>query len=96
LYYLLQNKPTSELYHKVREVTGEQVIALFSGEQLIEENSNQLKSEIFDGAQLKLSTTITLFVMVDKQYTLHISPVSCMSQKHLRCKKRQVQESASC
>ena len=76
LIYLLQNKPISALYGEVRKVTGKQVIVLFSGEDLIEENNSQLQSEIFDGVKLTLSTTITLFVVVDKQYTIHISPVS--------------------
>ena len=76
LIYLLQNKPISALYGEVRKVTGKQVIVLVSGEDLIEENNSQLQSEIFDGVKLTLSTTITLFVVVDKQYTIHISSVS--------------------
>jgi len=77
LYYcLLQSKPVSELYNEVRKITGKQVIVLLWDDNLIEETDNQLQSEVFDGVQLKMSTTITLFVYVTKQYAIHISPVS--------------------
>lgn len=60
----------------MRRITGKQAVVLFSGEKLVEENDSQLQSEIFDGVTLTMSTTITLFVLVDKKYTIKISPVS--------------------
>ncbi|XP_065914086.1 uncharacterized protein [Dysidea avara] len=87
-----ENKPISALYGEVRKVTGKQVIVLFSGEDLIEENNSQLQSEIFDGVKLTLSTTITLFVVVDKQYTIHISPIATVKDliKEIKAKTTQL------
>jgi len=74
--FLQQNKPISDLYKEVRRVTGKQAVVLFSNQDVIEENDHQLQSEIFDGVNLTMSTTITLFVVAGKKYTIQISPVS--------------------
>ena len=84
MFFLLQNKPVSDLYKEVRRVTGKQTVMLFSDENLVEENNNQLQNEIFDGVKLTLSTTITLFVVVDKKYTIQISPVSIYTECYYR------------
>ena len=52
-------------------------IKLFYGEILIEEGSNFIRNEIFDGVELKVElVTISVFVTISKTHTVQISPVS--------------------
>ena len=47
------------------------------GDEVVEENTNLLRGEIFDGVELKAElVTITVMVTISKTYTINISPVS--------------------
>ena len=50
------------------------------GDVAIEENSNLVRGEIFDGIELKAElVTISVLVTISKTYTVNISPVSYLS-----------------
>ena len=52
-------------------------IRLVFGEVPIDENSNLLRGEIFDGVELRAElVTISILVTINKTYTVNISPVS--------------------
>ena len=48
-------------------------IQLMYGDELVEENTNLLRSEIFDGVELKAElVTISILVTITKTYTINI------------------------
>ena len=50
---------------------------LMYGDELIEENTDLLRNEIFDGVELRAElVTISILVTISKTYTINISPVS--------------------
>ena len=52
-------------------------IRLMYGDEVVEENTNLLRGEIFDGVELRAElVTITVMVTISKTYTINISPVS--------------------
>ena len=52
-------------------------IQLMYGDELVEENANLLRGEIFDGVELEAKLiTITILVQISKTYTVNITPVS--------------------
>ena len=51
-------------------------IRLLFGDDSIEENSNLLRNEIFDGVTLQVQlVTISVLVLIGKTYVINISPV---------------------
>ena len=55
-------------------------IRLMYGEEIVEENTSLLRSEIFDGVELRAElVTISVLVTISKTYTINISPVSYCS-----------------
>ena len=52
-------------------------IQLMYGDELVEENTDLLRGEIFDGVELEAKLiTISIMVQISKMYTVNISPVS--------------------
>lgn len=53
-------------------------IRLIFGDVLVEESSNLVRGEIFDGVELRAELiTITVLVTINKTHTINILPVSC-------------------
>ena len=52
-------------------------IQLMYGDELVEENTDLLRGEIFDGVELEAKLiTISIMVQISKMYTVNITPVS--------------------
>ena len=52
-------------------------IRLMYGDELVEENTDLLRNEIFDGVELRAElVTISILITISKTYTINISPVS--------------------
>ena len=55
-------------------------IRLMYGDVSIEENSNPVRGEIFDGVELRVElVTISVLVTISKTYTINISPVNYLT-----------------
>ena len=55
-------------------------IKLTCGDAMVEENSNPVRNEIFDGVELRAElVTISVLVTISKTYTINILPVSYLT-----------------
>ena len=65
------------MHNKTTNTNETPSVRLTFGDVSIEENSNPVRGEIFDGVELKAEfVTITVLVTISKTYTVNISPVS--------------------
>ena len=68
------------MHNKTTNTNETPSVRLTFGDVLIEENSNLIRGEIFDGVELKAElVTITVLVTISKTYTVNISPVSYLN-----------------
>ena len=82
---LLQNKSASQLVQDIKSLIASNnpskkdppTIRLLFGDVPIEESSNPVRQEIFDGVELTVQiTTISVLITVSKTYVVNISQVS--------------------
>ena len=79
---LLQNKSVSQLVQEIKSLIASSKkdppsIRLLYGDVPIEEGSDPVRGEIFDGVELTVElVTISVLVTISKTYAVNISPVS--------------------
>lgn len=88
---IAEDRSTAELYREIKTLIGVHnkttnskelpSIQLMYGDELVEENTDLLRGEIFDGVELEAKLiTISIMVQISKMYTVNISPLSTLSQ----------------
>jgi len=85
LLLLLQDKPVSQLVQEVKSLIASNSpskkdppsIQLLFGDVPIEDSSDPVRDDIFDGVELTVRIpTISVLVTINKTYAINISPVS--------------------